>query len=106
MARNTNFDIPFDNDGHMMDEENYRTSFTRPNFQFHARLAYRNHYRTRATEQLEFECLDAPYQGRRFYMYLSELLKALPTHSVIGGVIEGDWTFYKRGCKITLGLVS
>lgn len=105
MARNTNFDVPFDKNGHMLDRQNYYTAFTLPNFEFQARLLYKNHRRTRATEKLEFECLDAPYQGRKFYMFLTEFLKVLPNQTITGGIIEGNWTFYKRGQSLTIGLV-
>lgn len=74
-----------------------------PNTRFSAKLKFIDWESTRSSAAFKFEALDGPFQGQELYMSLHHFAKVFPTQTITGGIVEGDWTFYKRGSAFSLG---
>lgn len=100
MPTKTVIEVPFDADGNQMDWGYGGVNEWRPNYVFEDTLTYAGYSRGNSSATLLF--IDV--KGRRYSMFLSCFDEALRTRGMRGTMLEGPWTFQKRGQNYSLCL--
>lgn len=97
-------EVPFDLNGNQLDyawNGNPRVSW-RTNYEFTTTMEIKDFLRGRSAAG--WSLVDET--GKTYYMFMSELLKVLQTKTIEKGVVEGKWTFVKRGQNFSVKLVE